>query len=374
MNVRLSEDDDTAIGKRKNSARALSNQREVALKKTPDRVLVSMATPKNKSKSKPLSPEPQWRTVEKVVALLEKSLAPEARIRHNVKLPCLTTGHAEQCDVLIEMGQEPRVTRTIVEVQKRNERVKPNDFRGWCQKQRDVGANRLICVSAKPFPRSIKDKVAKELGPTVLLVKLEALEAKQWPFQIVNNAMKVFKAKVDVDAAIKPNPLLVFHPDQNPFEKYIGDLLDSRRLSSVIRREGQADLFPLMDLINEGVRLLNLHPAFMRLPEGVHRFPVAWKPEGVSFCLNGETAPIQEVRIIYTVENRYVLFPFEISSYTQEGHDTLAWVVRATGKIDGEDAEIRLTCMPTANGGFSIGRAQLFGIKEGVFISWGTVQ
>ena len=199
-----------------------------------------MAKPKKKPVSKKGTTEPQWKTVEKVVALLEKSLAPEARVRHNVKLPCLTTGHEEQCDVVIEMGQEPRVTRTIVEVQKRNERVKPNEFRGWCQKLRDVGANRLICVSAKPFPRSIKDKVAKELGPTVLLVRLEALEAKQWPFQIVNNAMKVYKSKVEVDSTIKPNPLLIFHPDQNPFQEYTGELFSAASLPNVIRREGHA--------------------------------------------------------------------------------------------------------------------------------------
>ncbi len=315
--------------------------------------------------------EPQWKTVEKVVALLEKSLAPEARVKHNVKLPCLTTGHKEQCDVVIEMGQEPRITRTIVEVQKRNERVKPNDFRGWCQKMRDVGANRLICVSAQPFPRSIKDKVAKELGPTVLLVRLEALEAKRWPFQIVNNAMKVYKSTVTVDDTIKPNPLLVFHPDQNPFQEYIGELFAAASLPNVIQREGHAELLPLMDLVNEGVRLMNKHPKLIRLPEGIAQVPLRWNPTGVSFCFNGQTAPIQEVRTIYTVETRSILFPFEISSYTQEEHDTLAWVVRATGQVDGEDAEIRFTCVPTADGGFSITYPQLFGIKEGVFLFWG---
>jgi hypothetical protein len=272
---------------------------------------------------------------------------------------------------MIEIGQEPRVTRTIVEVQKRNERVKPNDFRGWCQKMRDVGANRLICVSATPFPRSIKDKVAKELGPTVLLVKLEALEAKEWPFQVVNNAMKLYKSKVQVDSSVKPNPLLVFHPNRNPFQGYLGKLLSAVSLPNVIRREGHAELLPLMDLVNEGVRLMNEHPELIRLPEGVCQVPMRWNPKGVSFCFNGQTAPIQEVRAIYTVETRSVLFPFEISSYTQEGHDTLAWVVRATGKVDGEDAEIRFTCVPTADGGFSITCLQLFGIKEGVFFFWG---
>lgn len=330
-----------------------------------------MAKPKKKPVSNKGASEPQWKTVERVVALLEKSLAPGARVRHNVKLPCLTTGHEEQCDVVIEMGQEPRITRTIVEVQKRNERVKPNDFRGWCQKLRDVGAHRLICVSAKPFPRSIKDKVAKELGPTVLLVRLEALEAKQWPFQIVNNAMKVYKPNVEVVKTIKPNPLLMFHPDQNPFQEYTGELFDAASLPNVIRRQGHTELLPLKDLIDEGVRMMNEHPKFVRLPEGVHQVPVRWNPKGVSFCFNGKTAPIQEVRIVYTVEVRSILFPFEILSYTQEGHDTLAWVVRATGKLDGEDAEIRFTCVPTAEGGFSMTCPQLFGIKEGVFFFWG---
>ena len=311
------------------------------------------------------------RRLRRVVALLEKSLAPNARVKHDVKLPCLTTGHEVQCDVVIEIGQEPRVTRTIVEVQKRNKPVKPNDFRGWCEKLRDVGANRLICVSAKPFPRSIKDKVTKELGLRVLLVRLEALEARQWPLQIVNNAMKVSKPHVvEVDDTIKPNPLLMFHPDQNPFKEYTGELLAGTTLSNVIRREGHAELLPLTDLIDEGVRLMNNHPEFLRMPEGVSRVPVRWTPQGVSFCFDGRTAPIQQVEIVYKVEIRSFDFPFEISSYTQEGHDTLAWVVRATGKLDDQDAEIRFTCIPNAEGGFSISPPQFLGIKEGGFLFW----
>src|SRR5207253_680411 len=115
-----------------------------------------MAKKKKALASKKDDTEPKWKTVEKVVALVEKAICPEARVTHNVDLPCLVTGHMEQCDVVIEIGVPPRFTRTIVEVQKRNTRVKPNDFRGWLVKMEDVGANRLICVSAKPFPKSIK--------------------------------------------------------------------------------------------------------------------------------------------------------------------------------------------------------------------------
>ena len=326
---------------------------------------------KKKRALKRRTAEPQWKTVEKVVALLEKSLAPEARVRHNVKLPCLATGHEEQCDVVIEVGREPRVIRTVVEVQNRSERVKPNDFRGWCQKMRDVGANRLICVSTKPFPQSIKDKVAKELGPTVLLVRLEALRTEQWPFQIVNNSMKIFKSIVKVNGSIRPNPCLMFHPDENPFQKYIGELLNAASLPNTIRREGSSELLPVIDLVNEGVRLIDDRPDLIRLPEGVHQVPLRWTPKGTSFCYGGREAPIQEVRVVYTVETKSFLFPFRISSYTHEGHDTLAWVVRAAGKVDGEDAEIRFTCLPMADGGFSITCPQVFGIQEGIFLFWG---
>lgn len=327
--------------------------------------------PKKKHVSKKRTSEPQWKTVEKVVALLEKSLAPEARVRHNVKLPCLTTGHEEQCDVVIEVGKEPRVTRTIVEVQNRNERVKANDFRGWCQKMRDVGANCLICVSAQPFPQSIKEKVVKEFGPRVLLVRLEALRAEHWPFEIVNKAMKVYKPTVQLDPTVKPNPLLVFHPDNNPFQEHIGKLFNAASLPNVIQREGHAELLPLMDLVNEGVRLMNDRPDLTRLPDGVHRVPMHWRPKGVSFCFNGQTAPILEVRANYTIENQSFRFPFEISSYTHEGHDTSAWVARATGQVDGEDAEIRFTFMPTAEGGFTMTRPRLYGINEEVYFYWG---
>ena len=309
--------------------------------------------------------------MERVVALLEKSLSPDARVFHNVKLPCLTTGHSEQCDVVVEMGQVPRVIRTIVEVQKRNERVKPNDFRGWCQKMRDVGANRLICVSAKPFPRSIKDKVAKELGPTVLLVLLKALEANQWPFQIVNHSIKVLKPIVKVKSDIGPNPLLLFNPHNNPFAEFTDELLPSSSFGNVIQREGKADLLPIQNLIDESLSLINERPELNRLREGIHTVELRWRPQGTSLCLNGRVAPIQEVRVVVTIEYSALLLPFEVLSYTQEGHDTLAWLVRASGRMDDQRVEIQFTLVPRADGGFSVSFPQVSGFDAGGFLTLG---
>lgn len=110
----------------------------------------------------------------------------------------------------------------------------------------------------------------------------------------------------------------------------------------------------------------------LRLPEGSHKVAHRWRPNGVSLCLNTVIVPVQALAVTNCVEIQCVYFPFEISSYTQEGHlSSLAWVVRAVGKLDGEDAEIRFTLMPDANGSFRMGHAQIYGIKEGVFMFWG---
>jgi hypothetical protein len=322
--------------------------------------------------AKQASTEPQWKTVERVVALLEKTLAPEARIRHDIKLPNLKTGHPIQCDVVIEKGQEPRITRSIVEVQDRSRPVEANTFRGWCKKMDDVGASHLVCVSAHPFPESIKDTVATEYGPRVLLVTLEALEKQQWPLQIVNGAMRIYNPTIDVDTSITPNPVFIFPPGPNPIMEAVGTGMQGNTQNRWIQREGQEELLPVGDLINEGVRKLNDNPQMLRLSEGLHRVVHRWRPQGVSFCYNGLTASVQQLEVTYLVRIESVIFPFEISSYSQEGH-TLAWVARASGKINGEDAEIRFTFVPDGEGCFRMSHTQTCGFKAGGFVFFGQV-
>jgi hypothetical protein len=328
--------------------------------------LMAKQRKKTRAEKQP-KPEAKWRTVEKVVAFLEKSLSPKAQVRHNVTLPNLVTGHMEQFDVMIELGPQPRIKRTVVEVQKRGKRVQVNDFRGWCQKFREVGAHQLICVSAEPFPDSIKDMVTKELGPTVLLVRLQDLATSQWPIQIVNNSMRVFNPTVDIDSSVRP--YFIFPANENPFPQ-AGIEINCQ--DKVIRRDGHEELFSVQHLIDEGVKLLNEHPQFHRLPEGSHNFTHRWNPKGVSLCLGGITGRIESFKVGYRITVVSVEFPFEISSYEQEGHGgSLAWVARAVGRIDGNDAEIRFSLIPESNGCFSMRAFQVIGIKEGCFLFWG---
>jgi len=94
-------------------------------------------------------PTPNWSIVERVAAALEKCLDPAARVEWNVRLPVVdgTPARTRQCDVVVRIGEEPRVTTSIVEVQDRKSRPSLSEFGGWIHKLREVGAQHLICVS-----------------------------------------------------------------------------------------------------------------------------------------------------------------------------------------------------------------------------------
>jgi len=115
---------------------------------------------KNKSKD--------WNIYEKIVAIIEQQLDPEANVEQDVKLPVIgsPSGAKRQCDIVIRQGRPPRETISIVEAQKRGRKVEINEFSGWLTKRDEVGAQHLICVSEKGYPISVKEKAEKE-GPSV---------------------------------------------------------------------------------------------------------------------------------------------------------------------------------------------------------------
>ena len=120
--------------------------------------------------------------LERLVQVIEQSLAPGSIVERNIKLPVLNSksGRTAQCDVIIRTGLPPRETITIIEVQDRLAPVDINDFRGWLEKLEEVGAQHLYCVSRKPFPESIKEN-ATESGNKVKLVTLAEIDSDQIP-------------------------------------------------------------------------------------------------------------------------------------------------------------------------------------------------
>ena len=126
---------------------------------------------------------------ERLVEIFESSIDNDATIERDVKLPILNSknGYRTQCDIVITKGKPPRITKTIIEVQDRGSKVKPNDFRGWIEKMNDVGAQHLICVSRQDFPKSIKEK-ASSSGNKISLVKItDHTELDKIPLTILNS-------------------------------------------------------------------------------------------------------------------------------------------------------------------------------------------
>lgn len=120
-----------------------------------------------------------WLVHERLVAFLEKTIAPGSIVRHNVKMPVLgsNTRRRRQCDVVVLAGKPPRQTTTIVEVQKRGRKVGISEFHGWLAKMNEIGANQLICVSERGFSRDVVEAAAKH-GSQVKLQVFGTSEAR----------------------------------------------------------------------------------------------------------------------------------------------------------------------------------------------------
>jgi len=139
-----------------------------------------------------------WKIKEKVVAIIENYLDKDSKVFHDENLPVIASpsNRTRQCDVVIVQGEEPRITTSIVEVQKRKSKPNINDFGGWLKKKEEVGAQHLICVSEKGFPKSIKEE-ADRIGPSVRLLTLKELEEKKWPIHLPNFLSKIIKVRYD---------------------------------------------------------------------------------------------------------------------------------------------------------------------------------
>jgi len=198
--------------------------------------MVKQTTKKSRKK---LQPEQQigWKAVEEVAALLEKSLAPLAKVEHNVWLPVVGKSRRRQCDVVITYSEHPRQTVAIVEVQKRERKPEINTFHGWYRKMQEVGAQHLICVSVQGYPKSIIDEVATRIGPTVRLLTLTQLRESKVPGLVFVSPFVLHKHPYFTLEAVGPEVRLKSPPTDNSLMCSSGDkvftLDDSQELQSL---------------------------------------------------------------------------------------------------------------------------------------------
>ncbi len=293
---------------------------------------------------------PDWKNIEEVAALLETTLAPSAIVRHDVKLPVIGKPNRKprQCDIVIDYGESPRQTRTIVEVQKRNRKPSITTFHGWVKKMQEVGAQHLICVSVKGFPPSIIDAVRTEYGPTVRLLTLEELERPQFSYfifatpYIIHTTPHIHFESVGPVGLAQPSAGESTRLQPGEWITLQGpDMIHQK----IFELSGKSDKLALTDLMNiyldardrELLRLGKIAPLTYSLePDfGVDTWEL-W------FCNGEDRYKIKKMPVKVNIENSVVQIPLTVFEYHQEFYDgILAWVVTAKGIVQNKDVKVR---------------------------------
>ena len=311
--------------------------------------------------------EPLWKTREKVVTIIERHLGQSAKIRRDVHLPVLGSkgGRTRQCDIVIEEGKMPRQTISIVEVQKRGKKPEINDFDGWCKKMRDVGAQHLICVSERGFPKSIQEE-ADKIGPTVRLITLQQLE-ESWPIPAAfcSETLEVVRYDELLGLQMKGQHLFRVDPNAkgderpNPHEK-------------IFRLPG-GPLLSATDIVDWYLfsNPKNIHelPKNKQITLGV-RFNWGFNEELQYKDFGGNWVFLESLLIQIKIFIRSELLSWEASTYEQRGWGEIAWVLHASTVLDGKAFDIITPLKRVSPGEYRMGQPITIGDRD-AFLSIG---
>jgi hypothetical protein len=287
-------------------------------------------------------PEPKWKLIERVAALLEQTLSPEARVAHDVQLPVLgMPGQFHQCDVVVRMGPGVRETTTIVEVQRRGRKVEINTFLGWLLKKDRVGAQHLICVSTVGFPDSVIAEAARH-GPSVRLLTLKEIEQSKVPFDVFGTlVVNVFEGRNPRDVRI----VRLDRDDASSPESLRGD-------ERVFEIDGR--MYHLMDIARR-----EMQRSSIREP-GTYEYPIDFGPVR---CHHGGTGSLTiHLRFVIDVVVTRDRIPVVVSEYSQVGAGTVAWVATAREE---NGREYHLVFAPDETGRLVSQVTQIVGLESG---------
>lgn len=287
-----------------------------------------------------------WQLAERVCALLEKAISPEAQVQHDVKLKDIVTGRSRQFDVVIYVGKEPRQSITVVEVQKRNRKVGLPQLQSWCKKRESVDAQHLICVSTAGFTRPAMEEVEKKFAHTVRLMFLKELEETSWPF-----AAKQFTIRVSPHEMLIHNVRIDSEP---PFPST--SFGENTHLQEFISTA-----------IREGLELQGIHP---NLDPGKHSFNfkrsyTAEDMPEVLICCQPYRIRAFETTLVFNVERHVV--KLDCASYEQiDFEGRLAFAFKGQVRIGGKDVNVVQIVLQREDGICELGP----GILEHSFDAW----
>lgn len=302
-----------------------------------------------------------WNIQEKVVAIIEQYLDQSARVEHDINLPVLgsNSGRTRQCDVVIWQGIEPRQTISIVEVQKRGTKPDINTFGGWLKKKEEVGAQHLICVSEKGFPRSIVE-AAEGHGPSVRLMTLRNLENEGWPFP---SAM--FNTKLDV-TEYKSIDALRVEGHHVIKVKEAGKEGSKDPKDGVFKRPNSNSVLSTADVADE--RIFSNPNTLRSFKADGSSYPIQmdfqWDDwDGLHYQqVGGGWVPIYKLSIRLTMERHKAKIDWIIAEYFQmDWGKGIAWVVKGVGQHKGNQVTIALPVMKLGQARYALGLPHVIG-------------
>lgn len=283
--------------------------------------------------------------LEKIIAIIEASLSPEADIEQNVFLPVLNSPskRTRQCDVVIRSGTQARQTVTLIEVQDRASKVSIGTFCDWLEKLKEVGANHLICISRLDFPESVKEKASDE-GHRVLLMNLNKLLPESLPLGLV--AFQLSYENISIKNIIN-NQFIVrpgtFNGKKPPRLEKMGDK---------IWYKNKKDKVSLIDVIEP---IIKEHHKGQR---GTikNTMNLSFQKDNrlkLHFLLDGDFV---EVGLIIELEYVYDSYfdPLSVSSYEQIKSGALAWVFEIEKKTSQGEVKVKIPVIQSSCGGYQL--------------------
>ncbi len=293
----------------------------------------------------PKRDRPQWRLIEQAVRILEESLDPNAVVTHDVRLRELVTGTPRQCDVVIRSGPRHRQTLTIVEVQKRKDKVDIQGYEAWIQKREKLGAQHLICVSSVGFTESV-EKDALMRGDTVRLMTL--CEAGHLPsFYRVKSIEMTFRNRLSRDVEVflagRAYPSTILSSADAVFTcKSLDGPVSIDDIATAFLRNGPRDSHNVEQRGNG---------------EETHRYIIDCRFDDWLTWIHdkGLVIPVECVRIVEHYTAHVSEIPLQLLAYEQRFIDeVLGWVVAALVEVYGQQIPIRIIFTPQENGDYHV--------------------
>lgn len=259
--------------------------------------------------------------LERVVELLERSLDPAARIKQNVPMPVLSSqiGATVHCDVVVWSHQGAREFITIIEVQDRTRQMLPNDVRGFVEKMKDVGAQRVVCVSKMDFSKSVKEKAAQS-GGTLILIVVNDWGIDSLPLEFV----RVEPSYAEFNLTEATNVHIIFSKNQvagiDKKELNFPSLKPTKEIFSY----DCENMFSLSTLCKN-----YSDQNYKKASSGENMLDTEKDDEPQLHVLIKDIFHRIEIRLAYKYEWVVTEIKPHILSYEQDGHGTIAWYLEA---------------------------------------------